>query len=77
MPVAHGSWHTVRIEVNTDENASTFFIDDEKIAVDHYEQPVRGSLILFSIQAYAGADRVEDTRAVTGYIDDVRVGPLK
>jgi serine/threonine protein kinase len=77
VPVAHGSWHTVRIEVDTDENKSTFFIDDEQLAVDHYEQSVRGSLILFSIQAYAGAERVEDTRAVKGYVDDVRVGPLK
>ena len=75
--VAHGSWHTVRIELDTEKNTGTFFIDGKQLAVDRYERPIRGSTISLSLHANAGPDRIEDTRAVKGYVDDVRIGPLK
>lgn len=77
IPITHGSWHTVRIEVNTVENESTFLIDGKEIHVVRYNQPIQNSLIFLSVTAHATNDRPEDAIAVKGYVDDVRIGPLK
>jgi tetratricopeptide (TPR) repeat protein len=77
VPVAHQTWHTVRIEIDLETNVITFFIDGKELTEDHYERPLRGSSIYLSIGVLAGTDRVSDTRPMVGYVDDVRVMPLK
>ncbi|MFN2303732.1 MAG: hypothetical protein ACK2TV_08380, partial [Anaerolineales bacterium] len=77
VTVTHSTWHTVRIEVDVDENTVTFFIDGEQLAEDHYEQSLIGSEIYMDLSVSAGKNRAENTRPMVGYVDNVRVLPLE
>ena len=76
VTVTHSTWHTVRIEVDVDENTVTFFIDGEQLAEDHYEQSLMGAEIYMDISVSAGKNRANNTRPMVGYVDNVRVMPL-
>jgi hypothetical protein len=43
VPVGHGTWHTVRIEVNLETNTINFFMDGKQLTVDHYDQSFEGA----------------------------------
>jgi hypothetical protein len=75
--VGHGTWHTVRMEVNLDTNTITFFIDGKQLTDDHYERPLLGTDIYLDIRAYVLKDRLKNTRPMLGYVDNVRVIPLE
>jgi outer membrane protein assembly factor BamD (BamD/ComL family) len=76
IAVAHGTWHTIRFEVDVEENIITTYIDGKQMAADHINL-INGSILYVSIDISSGTYRSKDTRPVVGYVDDVRIGPLK
>jgi hypothetical protein len=75
--VTHGTWHVVRIEVNLVTNTITSYIDEKKLAEDRYTRSLKNSSVYLNINVWAGTNRVESTRPMIGYVDNVRVYPLE
>jgi hypothetical protein len=69
-PVGPGTWHVLRIEMDPATMGFSYYIDGEPIGshvpVDAAE--LRDAAYWLTIGAYG--------EAVTGYVDDVRIGPL-
>ncbi|MCK7516209.1 MAG: hypothetical protein MZV64_00010 [Ignavibacteriales bacterium] len=74
--VTHGTWHVVRIEINLTTNTVTTYIDGKKLSEDHYTRSLKNSTVSMNLHVYAGTNRVENTRPMVGYVDNVRVYPL-
>jgi hypothetical protein len=77
IPVGHGTWHNVRIEINLETNTISFFMDGKKLMDDHYERSLKGSEIYLDINVSAMVNRANNTRPMVGYVDDVRIMPLE
>jgi outer membrane protein assembly factor BamD (BamD/ComL family) len=75
--VAHRTWHTVRMEVNLDTNTITFYMDGKKLAEDRYKQSLKGASVYLDLHVDVGPNRVKDTRPMVGYVDNVRILPLR
>ena len=75
--VTHGTWHVVRIEINLVTNTVTSYIDGKKLAEDYYTRSLKNSSVNLYINAWAATNRVEKTRPMIGYVDNVRVYPLE
>jgi outer membrane protein assembly factor BamD (BamD/ComL family) len=75
--VTHGTWHVVRIEVNLTTNTVTTYINGKKLSEDRYTRSLRNSTLYLNINVWAGPGRVESTRPMIGYVDNVRVYPLE
>jgi len=77
IPVGHGTWRKVRIEINLETNTISFFMNGKKLMDDHYERSLKGSEIYLDFNVSAMANRENNTRPMVGYVDDVRVLPLE
>lgn len=75
--VLHGTWHTFRIEINIDENVIKYFVDGEQFGENQIKGSLKSTLLYPCIAINSGANRVENTRPVVAYADNVRVGPLE
>jgi hypothetical protein len=75
--VTHGTWHVVRIEINLNTNTVTSYIDGKKLSEDRYTRSLKNSTLYLNINVWAGTNRVENTRPMIGYVDNVRVYPLE
>jgi outer membrane protein assembly factor BamD (BamD/ComL family) len=75
--VTHGTWHVVRIEINLVTNTITSYIDGKKLSEDRYTRSLKNSTLYLNIHVWAGTNRVESTRPMIGYVDNVRVYPLE
>lgn len=75
--VAHGTWHVVRIEINLATNTVTTYIDGNKLTEDRYTRSLKNASVYLNIHVWAGTNRVESTRPMIGYVDNVRVYPLE
>jgi predicted Ser/Thr protein kinase len=71
--VDYGTWHRVRIEVDPATMMFTYYIDGEMVgshvAVDAEE--LKGARFTLGVGVWSSSSEV-----LTGYIDDVRIGPL-
>lgn len=70
--VAYGTWHTVRIEMDPDSGEYTFFVEGQPIGA-HTPADIknlRSAQFQAQLRVY-----LEDGSLVTGYLDDIRIGP--
>ncbi len=74
VPTQLGSWHTLRMEVDPATMTFSYFVDGQSVG-SHTPldaDRLKGAKFTFSIGIYTpSAD------ALTGYVDDVRVGPVE
>jgi hypothetical protein len=75
--VTHGSWNTFRIEINVDENLVRYFINGELLGENRLDNLLKSPILHPHIGISSGTNRVENTRPVVAYVDNVRVGPLE
>lgn len=72
--VGHGEWHTFRIEINPDTMTVTYYIDGQ-LGGSH--TPPDANLIKTGkFTVGIGNWRESTDGIITGYIDDVRIGPV-
>jgi hypothetical protein len=72
--VAYDSWHSVRIEMNPDTAEITFYVDDQPIGSTVPANPEEFKNAPFQVKLRAWS---ADGGLVTGYIDDIRIGPAE
>jgi serine/threonine protein kinase len=72
--VAYDTWHTVRIEMKPDSGELTFFADGQTIGAHTPAEIERLKSAQFNaeLQLY-----LEDGSLITGYFDDIRIGPAE
>ncbi|NJN97273.1 MAG: hypothetical protein HC875_25905, partial [Anaerolineales bacterium] len=72
--VDYDTWHTVRIEMNPESGELTFFADDQPIGTHTPEEiePLKTAQFNAELQLY-----LEDGSLVTGYFDDIQIGPAQ
>jgi hypothetical protein len=75
--VAHGSWNTFRIEIDVDKNVIRFYANGVQFGENQISNSLKSKILYPCINIWSGTNRVENTRPVVGYIDNVRIGPLK
>lgn len=79
-PVQSGSWHTVRMEVNPDTMTFSYFVDGRlvgsHVADSYYADGLKKARFRLEIGVYQSRS-AGSSDVVTGYIDDVRFGPLQ
>ena len=67
------TWHKVRIEVDPASMTFTYYVDDQMVGSHVPADANRFRDAQFTVQIGVWGDSSE---AVTGYIDDVRIGPI-
>ena len=74
--IKYGIWHVVRIEVDVDKNKITYYIDNKKLTEETCDKSLNGLIVHLNINVSAWENRTNDSKAVTGYIDNVMVYPF-
>ncbi len=75
LMVTPGSWHTFRIEFDRAGKTLTLFIDGQKVGSDAVSDvDLQGERSTFMLRVHKWD---ESPTAVTGYFDNVRIGPLE
>jgi len=74
IPVPFGSWHTVRMEVDPATMTFGYFVDGQFVGSHTPLEADRLKEAKFTLSIGIYAPTAE---ALTGYVDDVRVGPLE
>jgi outer membrane protein assembly factor BamD (BamD/ComL family) len=75
--VAHGSWNTFRIEIDVDKNVIRFYVNGVQFGENQFSNSLKSKILYPCIGIWSGTNRVENTRPVVAYVDNVRIAPLK
>ena len=70
--VTPGTWHKVRIEIDPATGTFTYYLDSQ--LVESYKPGGDFNTVKFTPRIFVTADSPTD---VTGYLDDVRIGPVQ
>jgi hypothetical protein len=75
VSVTAGSWHTFRIEFDRASRTFTFFIDGRKVGSKAVsEEDLQKGPSQFALRVHKN---ISSSTPVTGYFDNVRIGPLE
>jgi hypothetical protein len=78
VPVSLGSWHTVRMEIDPATMTFSYFVDGRSVGSHTSDQADRLKKASFRLEigVYTGPGAISED-VLTGYVDDVRIGPLQ
>ncbi len=74
LAVQYNSWHTMRFEINPDTAVISYFVDGQQIDAYVHADPEAFKKTQFKVPVYVWS---LGGGLVTGYIDDVRIGPVQ
>lgn len=78
ITIQSGSWHTVRMEVDPATMTFSYFVDGRSVGSHTSDQADRLKKASFRLEigVYTGPGAIPED-VLTGYVDDVRIGPLQ